>query len=279
MKIALFSQSLFALSCLEAIEATRGIGFTAIELACTRPHFDLEMAKAESQRLAEYIRAKGLAVSALSLFNNFTDEEGWEGQVAAAEIYIRLAPMFGTDLLKLTPGTPGSTEATDADWDRLIGALERLVPVAEEVGVRLAVETHMRQLTDTLVGTLRLLERVPTSVVGLTVDFSNLSFAGEEMAEVIPALGDRIYNTHIKNGNVGGDGSWNFQPLDVGLTDYSQVLTLLREIDYGGYLTLECLEPEARTEPVETAGRDLEILRSWLEEMGITTPNTTGKGE
>jgi len=37
MKIALFSQSLFALPCLEAIEATSRIGFSAIELACTRP--------------------------------------------------------------------------------------------------------------------------------------------------------------------------------------------------------------------------------------------------
>lgn len=43
MRIALFSQSLFPLPCLEAIEATGRIGFAAIELACTRPHFDLEM--------------------------------------------------------------------------------------------------------------------------------------------------------------------------------------------------------------------------------------------
>jgi len=279
MKIALFSQSLFALPCLEAIEANSRIGFAAIELACIQPHFDLEMAKSEPQRIAEHIRRNDLSVSALSLFNNFTDEKEWEAQIAAAEVYIRLAPLFGTDLLKLTPGTPGSAEATDADWDRLIRALERLIPVAEEAGARLAVETHMRQLTDTLAGTLRLLEQVPSRTVGLTADFSNLSFAGEAMAEVIHALGDRIYNTHIKNGTVGVDGSWHFHPLDTGLTDYAEVLTLLREIDYGGYLTLECLEPEARTEPVETAGRDLEILRSWLEEMGITTSIATGKGE
>jgi sugar phosphate isomerase/epimerase len=46
------------------------------------------------------------------------------------------------------------------------------------------------------------------------------------------------------------------------LTDYAEVFSLLREIDYRGYLTLECLGPAARERPVETAREDLAILRS-----------------
>jgi sugar phosphate isomerase/epimerase len=266
MDIALFSQSLFALPCLQAIEATGRIGFPAIELACIRPHFDLEMARAEAQRVAERIRASGLTVSALSLFSNFTDAEGREGELEAAEFYIRLAPLFGTDLLKLTPGPPASDAAGDSDWDNLTRALERLAPVAEGVGARLAVETHMRQLTDTLAGTLRLLERVPTPVVGVTLDFSNLSFSDERMSEAIPALADRIYNTHVKNGTIGADGSWHFHALDTGLTDYAEVLAGLRSMGYTGYLSVECLGSDAREKPLETAGRDLEILRAALRE-------------
>jgi len=266
MKVSLFSQSLFALPLMEAIETTGRIGFPAIELACAKPHFDATLE--DSSRTAERIQKAGLQVSALSLFNSFTDRARLDDQIREAKTYIRLAPLFHTQVLKMTPGPPGSAEATEEHWRCFRIALEQLAPVAEKAGVCLAFETHMRQLTDTLAGAKRLLEMAKTSVVGLTVDFSNLMFAGEDMHEVIPTLEGRMYNTHLKNGTVGKDGSWRFSALDAGLTDYLEVLSLLRDTDYRGYLTIECLSPDARERPAETAGRDLDILRHFLKHVG-----------
>jgi sugar phosphate isomerase/epimerase len=264
MKIALFSQSLFSLDLAEAIATTARIGFSAIELACTSPHFDIETARREPDRVAGQVRDAGLTVAALSLFTRFTDPECLDDQVDAAGIYIRLAPLFGTKLLKLTPGPPASATATAEHWHTLSAAVDRLVPLARGAGVRLAFETHMRQLTDTSASSQRLLALAPTDAVGLTVDFSNLSFAGEKMADVVRALKDRMLHTHVKNGYVDPQGGWHFQALDEGLTDYAEVLTLLRAADYEGYLAIECLGEDARREPVETARRDLEILLSLL---------------
>jgi aryl-alcohol dehydrogenase-like predicted oxidoreductase len=42
MTISLFSQSLFALDLERAIDTTAKSGYDAIELACCKPHFDLE---------------------------------------------------------------------------------------------------------------------------------------------------------------------------------------------------------------------------------------------
>jgi sugar phosphate isomerase/epimerase len=268
MKVSLFSQSLFKLPLTEAIEMTARIGFPAIELACAEPHFDVKTALEDSNRVAEHIQKTGLAVSALSLFNNFTDRARLDAQVEEAETYIHLAPLFHTEILKMTPGSPGSGDAAEEHWRCLEIALERLAPVAEEVGVRLAFETHMRQLTDTLAGAKRLLEMAKTDVVGLTVDFSNLVFAGESIHEVIPALEGRIYNTHPKNGTVDEDGGWQFNALDDGLTDYLEVLSLLRDTGYTGYLAIECLSSDAKEKPFETARRDLGILRRYLEQLG-----------
>jgi len=264
MKIALFSQSLFSLSLEEAIAGTAEAGFEAIELACAAPHLDVTKARQDAEHYAAQVQHSGLTVSALSLFSQFTLESDLEHQVEEAELYIRLAPLFGTRIIKLTPGSPGSAEATIEHWACLGSALERLDLVAGEVGVRLAVETHMRQLTDTVSGTRRMLEMAPSDRVGVTVDFSNLAFAGDDPAEAIAALGDRVYNTHLKNGSLGQDGSWHFHAMDTGLTDYGAVLPRLREAEYEGYLTIECLQPEARTAPIETARRDLEILQRYL---------------
>ena len=264
MNICLFSQSLFALNLSDAIVTTSMAGFSAIELACTTPHFDVETARKQPERVVRQVRDAGLGVAALSLFNNFTDPDGLDARIEAAAMYIRLAPVFETDLVKLTPGPPGSAEAAERHWQGVLRALDALIPLAREVGVRLAFETHMRQLTDTLASSLRLLEMTPADVVGLTVDFSNLSFAGEDMTEAIPAFGDRIFHTHVKNGHIDAEGGWYFHALDRGLTDYAQVISLLRRTGYGGYLSLECLGEDARQRPLETVCRDVEMLKRYL---------------
>jgi L-ribulose-5-phosphate 3-epimerase len=262
--ISLFSQSLFALPLMDAIPATAQAGYTAIELACTPPHFDLETAQREPERVADHIRQQGLTVSALSLFSRFTETDTAEEQIAAAETYIRLAPLFGTHIVKITPGPPGSTDATHEHWTLFQRVLDRLIPLAEDVGVRLACETHMRQLTDTLAGTQRLLDRADSDTLGLTVDFSNMMFAGENMEAVFAALSGKMYNTHVKNGLIDARGHWWFLPLDTGWTDYTEVCRSLKSTSYEGYITVECLGADARNQPVETVKRDLVILHQYL---------------
>lgn len=265
MKIALFTQSLFALPLERAIPAAVEAGYSAIELACGPPHFDIALARRHRRAVADHVAAAGLTVSALSLFNCFTDRATLERQIAEAEIFIAMAPLFHADVVKLTPGPPGSGEASDGHWACLVEAVERLGASAEAVGVRLAFETHMRQLTDTLASTQRLLDGVEQGI-GLTVDFSNLAFAGDDPAEAVSTLRERMFNTHVKNGRIDSDGAWWFGPLDEGLTDYRVVLRCLAEVGYDSYLTVECLGPDAAARPVETARRDREILERLLAE-------------
>jgi len=271
VKISIFSQSLFALQLLDAIDAARRAGFSAIELACGGPHLDLETARENAPEIVHRVREAGLEVAGLSLFNCFTDPACIGRELEAACTFIGLAPKFGTGIAKLTPGPPGSAEAEDRHWAFLGEALETLVPVARECKVRLAFETHMRQLTDTLASSMRLLDMTPEETVGLTVDFSNLSFAGESLCDAIPVLGPRILHTHVKNGTVGTDGSWHFGGLDRGLTDYTEVLASLRDTGYDGYLSLECLGDDARDRPLQTIVRDREILEGYLHGLDEET--------
>ena len=267
MKASLSSQSLSAFNLPKAIITTAKIGFPAIELACTSRHFDLKTARKEPKYVAGQIHQAGLITSVLSLSNIFTDSTLLDKEIEAAATYIHLAPLFKTELVKITPGPPSSAESTEKHWQCLVNALNRLIPIAKEAGVQLAVETHMRQLTDTLASSQRLIEMMPTDVVGLTVDFLNLASAGEKMTEVIRIIKNHIYHTHIKNGYIDSKGGCHFQALDKGLIDYIEVLGLLRDIDYTGYLSLECLSSQAVEMPIETARRDLEILNHYLNKV------------
>ena len=266
MNVSLFSQSLFALPLTEAIKVTADIGYHAIELACAAPHLDYETATADPERVAREIRDAGLTVSALSMFNNFTDRAGLREQLRVAETFISLAALFQTEVVKMTPGPPGSGDASEEHWRCIADAVSELVPLARKVEVKLAFETHMKQLTDTLASSERFLDMTPPDCVGLTVDFSNLSFAGEEMPDTISRLKGRIFHTHLKNGFIVAEGGWNFQELDTGITDYSEVLPLLREAGYDGCLSIECLGAEGREHPARTARKDFEIINRYLSQ-------------
>ena len=123
MKTSLFSQSLFALGLEEAISATAEAGYDAIELACSEPHFDHDRALDDPECVSQSIREAGLEVSALSLFSTFTDADTSSDQTEFARDFIRLAPLFRTRVVKLTPGPPASADATGDHWDHLRGAL------------------------------------------------------------------------------------------------------------------------------------------------------------
>jgi len=164
MEISLFSQSLYALDLFDAIDATAKIGIGAIEIACCRPHFDITMAMENPAAVAERVKKAGLKVSALSLSNDFTTPGTLVQQLKDAEVFMRLAPLFDTKLLKLTPGPPSSLEATEQNWNCLAEAVKTLTPLAKTLGLKLAFETHMRQLTDTLASTQRLLDMTDDTV-------------------------------------------------------------------------------------------------------------------
>jgi len=265
--ISLFSQSLFALPLREAIDGAARAGYAAIELACAAPHLDAETARSRSGEVASWIRDAGMAVSALSGFNRFTDGGTLDAELAAAEIYLRAAPALGTGIVKLTPGAPASALATQEHWDTLARALDRLIPVAESLDLRLAFETHMRQVTDTLAGTRRFLSLSDAPCIGLTIDFSNFAFARESVPEAVLELGSRSFNAHVKNGRIRDDGSWDFLPLDEGWTSYPDVLRALDQVGYQGYLTVECLGADAKERPLETASRDRLILERFLRDQ------------
>ena len=193
---------------------------------------------------------------------------------------MKVSAVFDTDVLKLAPSPPASSEATPGHWRSLGTALGTLASLARQLGVRLAFETHMGQLTDNLASCRRFLDMAPEDCVGLTLDFSNLSFAGERTDAVVHVLGNRTFHTHLKNGFIDAGGGWQFRALDKGLTDYTQVLSLLGRASYDGYLSLECLGEDARRDPHEAATRDLKILRRLLHQNGLrSTPPGGSNGD
>ena len=273
MRASLFSETLAALPAAEAIAATARLGYPAIELLCAAPHLEHARARRDAAEVAGMIRDAGLAVSALSLHNSFTERGGMAEQLRIARTFIELAATFDTRLLQLDPGRPAVHLAEQDHWRCLLGAVRELAAMARDAGVTLAFHTTMHQITSTLAGAERFLECAPEDCIGVTADFANLRINGADPEQVIARLGGRILHTHIKNGRVATDGTWLFSRLDRGLLDYTDLLPRLHAAGYRGYLSIESIGRNARKYPApeaaRAAGTDLKLLRAYLEQAGI----------
>ncbi|MEX1296723.1 MAG: sugar phosphate isomerase/epimerase [Candidatus Limnocylindrales bacterium] len=166
------------------------------------------------------------------------------------------APRLGKDL------TEGEA------WGMVRDAFDRLVPVAQDAGVPLAVEGVFGHLVHDYYTTLELLRHYDAPVVGINLDPSHGVLVGNDIPWVIRQLGSRIRHVHLKDA-VGRPGMFGetfvFPLLGEGVVPWAQTFAALDEVGYEGYLTVEFeswnyYRQVLGSDPVEAARLSLEIL-------------------
>jgi len=270
MKTSIFSTSLTALDLQEAIHVAAEVGYDAIELGCFEPHLALEVAEKRGEDVCAWLRDADIPVSALSLTVEYTaeDEGIWQANVDETYRFIRLCEKFGTDIIKTMPGTPGSARATEKHWDRFRRAMDLIVPVAETEGVKLALETHLNHLSDSIETAARCIEGGNPEVLGVNLDFCNIRTCHENPLDALDRFAGRIYLTHVKDSLFTTD-SGEYLPMGQGKMDYPPIIERLRAVGYDGYLSVECLYPRAKLhDPRGSAAYDLKVLRGLLSVEG-----------
>lgn len=115
-----------------------------------------------------------------------------------------------------------------------------LADEAERLGVRIAVESHMGTLHDTVAGLDRLLGLCSNKSVQVCLDFANLLVCepGLDLSECIRHFSGHIGYVHIKNNRgVGAKADWSV-PVRMGEIDYRRLLPVLEQ-HYDGVLGVE----------------------------------------
>ncbi len=150
--------------------------------------------------------------------------------------YIHLAAKLGTPYIRvladLEPHTTG-----EVDDDVVLAALGRLIPVAEEQGVTLLLETNgVYADTARLCG---LLDRAASDAVAALWDMHHpYRFAGESPGQTVQNLGAYIKYVHIKD-SVAEDGAIRYRMMGEGDLPVDDMIMALRSINYEGYVSLE----------------------------------------
>ena len=160
----------------------------------------------------------------------------------------------------------GSAAANEEHWEAAVQAYRHLGQVAEELGFKIAFETHGSNLTDLPTVTRELVDRIGHPAVGINLDYGNmLAFDNApSLEEAIRLSGDRLYYVHLKNAiKIAGQ-----RPVQVGLADGQinnrEFLRLAKQIGYTGPI---CVEAPRSGDREWFAQEDLAYVRALIADL------------
>jgi mannonate dehydratase len=218
-------------------ESIRAMGDAGIAVLCYNfmPVFDW-MRTDLARRLPDGSTALAYddaALASVDLSRGTGDLPGWATAYTASELEALLAAYRQVDAERL--------------WDHLGYFLERVVPVAEAVGVRMAIHPDdppwpifglPRIVTDAaaLERLIRLVDRPANGVTFCTGSLGALP--GNDLPAMVRQLGGagRIHFAHCRNVRVTGDRQFHetAHPAACGSVDLPAVLRALQEVDFAG---------------------------------------------
>lgn len=236
------------------------IGYDGVEIApftLADSVTDLSAARRREIRRAaetagvEIVGLHWLLVSPKGLYINHPDEEI---RIRTREYMIQLIEFCGDlDGQVLIVGSPKQRSVVEgqtyrATWERTRVLFEAVLPAAEQRGVTLCLEPLDIHQTNFLTDTaevVKMVEEIGHPNLQLMVDVRSACFGEREtVGEVIYRVKDRLRHFHANDANELGPG--------MGDVDYGPIAEALKEIGYGGYVSVEVFHFDPGPEVIAT---------------------------
>jgi len=168
--------------------------------------------------------------------------------------YITLASKLGTPYVRILADSQPQPSG-EVDDEVILKALQNLIPIAEEKGVTLLIETNGVYADTARLS--RLLNRIASDSVAALWDMHHTyRFGGEKPSKTVENLGAYIKYVHIKD-SVMENGVVRYRMMGEGDLPIDDMMKALDSINYDGYVSLEWVKRWA----------------SDLDDAGVVFPN------
>jgi len=222
------------LSDADKFKLARDCGFEGIEGG---PMADLDAAK----KLGELAREAGTPIHSIVYGGwdaPFSDPDPAviEKGIKGMETALRSAKALGAETVLLVPVVVNDKATTAEAWERSHQHIPKLLPLAEEMGVIIAIEEVWNNfLLDSAAEFARYVDEFKSPWVKAYFDVGNVLAYGQP-EEWIRTLDKRIVKIHLKDFKKEGRKWVNLRDGDV---NWPEVRKALAEVGYSGFMTTE----------------------------------------
>ena len=159
-------------------------------------------------------------------------EEGLQGVLTT----LRDAKAYGADSILVVPGVVSETVPYDVAWERSIAQVQKAVPLAKELGVKISIENVWNNFILSPLEAVRYLDAIGDPIVGWHFDIGNvLRYGWPE--QWIKVLGKRINRIHVKEYStkkMKDEGVWKGFDCDLTEGDNNWP-AIMKALDAAGY--------------------------------------------
>ena len=233
----------------KALETLAREGYRSFEVMAQRPHFDPFMDRSEALAFARFLREAGLTVETVnlpSLDQNLASAspEMRDYTVRLFERLIAIAEVNGATGVIVVTGrvNPLIAPARAGLEGWFAEAFARVLRAAERTGVRLLLENIPMGVYPRADQLVSFAERVDSPLVGVCYDIANAHFIGEDTAEGLRKVAQRLGIVHLSDTR---RKAWRHDPVGKGSCDFAGFGAQLRKIGYSRTSMLEIVSEQA----------------------------------
>jgi sugar phosphate isomerase/epimerase len=249
---------------------------------------------AELERVVELLAAHQLAMPMMCCSPDFTNPDPTQRarEIGKQRRAIEVTAMLGGKFCRVLSGQRWPCLAREEGVKIAAECIASLLPDAERCGVVLNLENHYKdgywqypEFAQRMDVFLELLESIPESPwFGVNYDPSNAIIAGDDPIALLEAVKHRVVTMHASDRFFEGGTAEDLRRLEAhpqtgyasilkhgvigrGLNDYDRIFSILREVNFQGWISIE--DGEDRTRGVENLRRSVEFLREKMKAHGL----------
>jgi hexulose-6-phosphate isomerase len=162
---------------------------------------------------------------------------------------LEIAAELGSKTVLYIPGAVSAVFVPDLGpvayptvMEHAVDSVERVLPTAERLGVKLGVENVWNRFLLDPLSMQAFIDRFDSPWIGSYFDTGNVMLYGHP-EDWIRTLGRRIFAVHVKDFRVNVGNLDGFVDVLAGDVDFSAVMAAFREVGYGGPYTIEYVPP------------------------------------
>ncbi|MCL2140833.1 MAG: AMP-binding protein [Dehalococcoidia bacterium] len=226
----------------DIISASKDFGFDGIEvrglgseLVATRAQ---PFCEEELPSTIQKLKTFHLSIACFSSDCCLKYAERQEANWAEISEYIRIANRLSSPFVRILADREPAPTGDEVNDDLIARQLKKLVPVAEQYGVTLLIETN-GVFCDTA-RLYRLLKQVESDAVAALWDIHHpYRFAHESAEQTIQNLGSYIKYVHVKDSVVDEAGNIHYRMMGEGDLPINEMMLALQSINYEGFISFE----------------------------------------